>query len=322
MTGTSSAGPAASATRTFPDNTADATPTRRRTRTDRGAGDTQADDRIEPTIVDYGHPAGASSAYERLHGLGPEFGEGYAQPQRSRTSRALVMAAVFVVGAGVGLAAAIWLGKPSPQARLSAPPPPSASSRAAIVRGINPSELPYDGVPPPASAPSSVATDASPAVPQVSNEDDGAQQPAADVPPIVPKATKKQDAEGVPKSAKPSGQAGASVASAAPKRKNPARSDREIERIRRQVEEELKKKTDHGRAPGNTRSGLDQGARRTDGSRQVAASISRVSTTRASLARCEKSTNFIRREYCRWQVCSGAWGKNGCPSYQQQASVY
>lgn len=333
MTGSSPAGPAQSATRTFPDAADDAMPTRQRTRTDRVPGDPLAGERIEPTIVDHGQAAGASSAYEKLHGLGPEFGEGAARPQRSRAWRILTMAAVFAVGAGVGLAAAVWLGKPSPEAALSPSPPLSAGAgnRPAPIRGISPSELPYDGAPPPAAGSSSSMPD----VPEPASAsaaeaapagavDEGSKETASTAAPVPARAAKKADAEGVAKPAKPSAQ-GASVAGTAAKRKSVARTDREIERIRRQVDEELKKKTDHGRAPANTRPGVNQGARKEDGSRRTvsgAVSVQRVSSMRASLARCERRANFISREYCRWQVCNGSWGRYGCPSYPPHASSY
>jgi len=33
-------------------------------------------------------------------------------------------------------------------------------------------------------------------------------------------------------------------------------------------------------------------------------------------ARCTQLDGFLRRERCKWQVCSGKWGEQGCPSYQ------
>lgn len=331
--------------------------TQRRTRTDRAPADMPQGQRIEPRIDEHGFPAGPSSAYERLHGLGPEFGEsGYQQPPaRSRLRRIAMMAGVFVIGAGVGLAAAWWIHKPQPAASVSAVPsstvrsapamPAADGKRAATVRGISPSELPYDGAPPPAipSDPEPVAAQV-PAMPEMSSgasaavpagernsgTGEGGQEAPA-VPPAAPpvaaqKPAQVRQVDEEPKAAKSSTRQGnTSVANAAPKRKSAARSDREIERIRRQVDEELKKKTDHGRAPNDSRPGAGQGGRNDQVSRQggsASASVARVSATRASLARCDRKSNFIRRELCRWDVCKGSWGKNGCPSYQQQASTY
>ena len=227
----------------------------------------------------------------------------------------------------------------------SLPAAPAADSkRTATIRGISPSELPYDGAPPPAvpTDPEPVASRA-PAVPEMSSgastaepvgersagtgeiEQDAPVAAPAAPPAAVQKPQPVQQADDEQKTAKATRQGNTSVANATPKRKSVARTDREIERIRRQVDEELKKKTDHGRAPSDSRSGAGQGARNDQGSRQggsASGSVARVSATRASLAQCDRKANFIRRELCRWQVCNGSWGRNGCPSYQQQASTY
>jgi hypothetical protein len=49
---------------------------------------------------------------------------------------------------------------------------------------------------------------------------------------------------------------------------------------------------------------------------------STVASTRLVLARCEQKSNFILREHCKWDICNGQWGKNGCPSFEKQASIY
>ncbi|WP_420476315.1 hypothetical protein [Noviherbaspirillum sp. ST9] len=323
-------------------------------RTDRAPGDPPANQRIEPRIDDNAFPQGPSSAYERLHGLGPEFGEsGFQAPVGSRLRRVVMMASVFVVGAGVGLAAAWWFHQPATVAPISAAPastvrsapalPATEVNRSAAIRGISPSELPYDGAPPPAAGQSTPEPVASkePALPEAGVGTSGA-NPSGErnagrggaeadaalsaAPPSIeqsaPQAAQAVDDARTTNASKATKQGGASVASTVPKRKSVARSDREIERIRRQVDEELKKKTEQGRG---LSSGTGQGARNDRGGRRDAiasGAVSRVSATRASLARCDKKTNFIRREFCRWQVCNGSWGKNGCPSYQQQASTY
>ena len=142
--------------------------------------------------------------------------------------------------------------------------------------------------------------------------------------PSAPDQTARKAVEGVPpvgdtpKSAKAPKEGAASVASAAPKRKPAVKTDREIDRIRRQVDEELKKKTEHGRGPGAA-----PGARKDDRNRErMAAASTTRAATRAQLARCDRNTNFIGREFCRWKVCNGSWGKNGCPAYEHQKSIY
>lgn len=34
-----------------------------------------------------------------------------------------------------------------------------------------------------------------------------------------------------------------------------------------------------------------------------------------SYAQCQALDGFLRREQCKWQVCNGKWGQDGCPSY-------
>lgn len=34
-------------------------------------------------------------------------------------------------------------------------------------------------------------------------------------------------------------------------------------------------------------------------------------------SQCLELGNFLRQEQCKWQVCSGKWGQNGCPSYKK-----
>ena len=347
MTGSSSARHTPAGAKTFTDSASGE-------RTAQRAASPGSRERIEPRLEDYGMP---SDAYERLHGIGREFGD-YRPPQRGRLSRLTLMAAVFILGAGVGLAAAWWLYSDPPFAAIPAsqvrsiPSAPAADvQRPPTARGISPGELPYDGAPPPTAAESAVddrpaiavqgreaaagvetsgdsAADADEVRTVESNaERDGDTAPpktaaAATRNPVVKSADRGDEA----KTAKPAAQGSAGVASAVPKRKSVPRSDREIERIRQQAEDELKKKTEHGRAPGESRPGAKQGARDDDraGNRASArdAPIARVAATRSMLARCERSDNFIRREICRWKVCNGSWGKNGCPAYQQQPPTY
>lgn len=317
--------------------------------------------RIEPRLDEPG-VARPNIGYEQLHGLGPDFGE-YRPPVRSRLRRVTTMLAVFVVGAGVGLAAAWWLHRsaPAPQvavmpaspARMSSAVPGTDSRRPLAVRGISPSELPYDGAPPshvpeptqprqavvsppPSETPnmtsggagSVVQSDSGGAEKSVASPGErhtSAEESAALV--VSGKAAKESaaaEADDAPKSVKGNKQSSTSVAGVAPKRKSvPRLSDREIERIRKQVDEELKKKSEHGRAPGDLRNGASLTNPR-EGARKVTAAsqVSREALIRATLARCERNTNLFRREFCRWQVCNGSWGRHGCPSYKPHTPNY
>jgi hypothetical protein len=40
------------------------------------------------------------------------------------------------------------------------------------------------------------------------------------------------------------------------------------------------------------------------------------SNTNKEFLQCSQHSNFIHREQCKWRVCGGKWGRNGCPSYQ------
>lgn len=42
---------------------------------------------------------------------------------------------------------------------------------------------------------------------------------------------------------------------------------------------------------------------------------SKASGTPNSYAQCQALDSFLRREQCKWQVCNGKWGQDGCPSY-------
>lgn len=106
-----------------------------------------------------------------------------------------------------------------------------------------------------------------------------------------------------------------------PKRTTPAKraKDREIERIKRQAEDELKKKSEPRRQvnrsranPARTESRQSQPLRRAANLR-----VANNSSMRSMLARCERAPNILRREQCKWRLCGGTWGRNGCPSYQR-----
>jgi hypothetical protein len=34
-------------------------------------------------------------------------------------------------------------------------------------------------------------------------------------------------------------------------------------------------------------------------------------------SQCLELSGFLQREQCKWQVCSGKWGQDGCPSYKK-----
>lgn len=47
---------------------------------------------------------------------------------------------------------------------------------------------------------------------------------------------------------------------------------------------------------------------------------SRAPATQNKFAQCLELGSFLRREQCKWQVCNGKWGHDGCPSYSSDTS--
>lgn len=349
-----------------------------------------AQPRIDPTVDGVSNPQDTSqvnSAYEQFQ---REYAERYAryeQPNvpRRRLPRLAYMAMVFVVGAGVGLGSAWWVGHQSGPGPQSVPGisnskpllPPLAEARKLTtpghgtgVRGISRSELPYDGAPPPDDADDPLATvppiasansqPSSPAVNSSGDSADGADE--VDLP-LAPasrpsiSASKESATPGpqetlttqAARSAAPA-ERDAPLAIASKEETQPVKSDPkpssappkrkvepkvaknlEIERIRQQAEEELKKKTEAKRRVEEARvakKSNDAGSNGASGSSNSNTATARsggegplpkVHGTQVMLARCEKASNIFVREQCKWKLCNGMWGRNGCPSYSKPA---
>lgn len=347
-----------------------------------------AQGRTEPSWTE---PAASPHAMV-AHGVpDPAIGTLRASPKR-KVMRLLLMAGIFVVGAGAGLIGAWWINEPSviraESAANTSPPPTAVTVRTpaerppgAKVRGINPSELPYDGAAPP--EPESAERQPAPAEPAVAkrqaprvaplqaetsvksapaqqssgashseptsresgngfpeenvgldeSQRAGLREPSMERSRDLPEAG-NADARAELPLAKPPVKAANQArevqddverkSPAAQKRAAPTKSakDREIERIRQQAEDELKKKPESGRLLGRSR-GKSPSARhqsRRQESPQERTASAKQAYVRASLARCERAPNFFRREQCKWRVCGGAWGKNGCPYYPPHAT--
>ncbi len=45
-------------------------------------------------------------------------------------------------------------------------------------------------------------------------------------------------------------------------------------------------------------------------------------TTRTQYARCSQESGLFRRERCKWRVCDGKWGHDGCPAYKHKATPF
>ncbi len=244
----------------------------------------------------------------------------YGQPGPQRSNllfRALLMAAIFTVGIIVGLAAAWWMKMDFPGARVvmsinrnAMLTPGFERKPAGSLRGIIASELPYDGAPPPDVRPPATVMSSGAATPEAES---------VTVNPAPSKPAEKEDDEKASDHAKTSD---AKVANPVPKRRLASKivRNREIDRIRQQADDELKKKTTKRYGQSDIRAGARQ-PRKSRGRRPAAAPL-KAQVTRNVPVRCERLPNFIRREQCKWQLCSGKWGTNGCPSYAASVNPY
>ena len=258
-------------------------------------------------------------------------------PVRHPLSRIAFMIGIFVIGALLGLAAVWWMVVPS-GGEAVAPSERSVSSStwtlqkrnkfqtSNAAKSISPGELPYDG------APVQQAVEAS-----LINQDElpygGRPTRSKAVDQDTPPAALSRNEDAVAKLVEKKAVARASVGEervVKARQKRPAvkhiAKDKENERIRQQAAEELKKKTENKRvlaAYANSRRSTSQPSSLQSSSQGAPSTTpSTSSKTLAMLARCEHTANFFLREQCKWRLCSGKWGKNGCPSYATHGNSY
>jgi hypothetical protein len=257
---------------------------------------------------------------------------------RSRPGIVYVIA-VFAVGAAVGMAGAWWGSQSSGDALENELPHVSQNVRAAgtlgmhggAVKGIDPRELPYDGLPPDPSeqlarVPRSGITPEERPYAEAASGNHIAQPARQDnAPSDSRQARKSRQPEADEKTAHAASAAEVKktvTAKASRKHHSTHRrvaKDREIERIKQQAAEELKKKTDKSRP---VRRQADSSGHRSALHHDAPTNIDRSTRTRALLASCEHAGNFFLREKCKWRLCGGSWGEHGCPSYKTQANPY
>lgn len=48
----------------------------------------------------------------------------------------------------------------------------------------------------------------------------------------------------------------------------------------------------------------------------------RKTSMAAEFSQCNRKASFFEREKCKWRLCAGKWGKNGCPSYNHDVARY
>ena len=283
----------------------------------------------EPYLGD--HRSGvANSSEEELQRQYAFYERFNVPPSRSRPSIVYVVV-VFAIGAAVGMTGAWWGSQSSGDALENELPHALRNSRApvhsSVVKGIDPRELPYDGLSPipdeqVARVPSSGIDPEERPYAELSSSSRVAQQnkPSSD----MQQALKSRAAPDERTTRNTPAADGKKTVAAKVSQKHRSTSrriakDREIERIRQQAAEELKKKTDKGRS---VKQQADSSAHRSARRHDVPTVIDKSTRTRAMLASCEHAENFFLREKCKWRLCGGSWGEHGCPSYKTQASSY
>lgn len=229
--------------------------------------------RLEPSFGAVPPHHSTNPAYGQLHGLSSSHRVNRDQPPfavKEKTARSALMTSIFLLGIGVGVSAAWWVNRLTAENALSTVNPvrhvrPTASApdnvpqaSPTLIRGIQSSELPYDGI-----APSSVSverestatravTTKSPSSASPSNTSHTPiQAESATMAPSTNLAQQPVNASAAVASAttkslatvKSSSKTMRSNATAAPKHRTSSRTvkDREIERIRQQAGDELKR---------------------------------------------------------------------------------
>jgi hypothetical protein len=269
-----------------------------------------------------------------------------------KAARVGAFALAWIAAIGVGALGSRWLddngGAEAAFRKLIPQPSPHLDNvPAPLARAPSKAELPYDGAPPPAaqqvplraaqSIETPVVRDEPPAsrpavkaVPDTAARNPDAQavaaagnpaetssggtgtqaeQAAAGGPAVQPDAAPKPAATKAASVEKPAADRSAKAARPAKKSSSATQKiarGREISRIQQQAADELKKKTRKRRAR------VEQAKAASKPSLHLS---SRQRHVRQVLARCERMDSLFRREQCKWRVCDGQWGKNGCPSY-------
>ena len=247
--------------------------------------------------------------------------------------RVVFVVSCFAIAIGVGLFGAWWMNDHAIVRALSSKRKSGQQPDGAVVTplqaphaaqqsfGISAGELPYDGVPPnspadtaikpkPGDLPeanpkSGINGNAESAASVEQPQEDAVMTTANDVPnnaALAPQASPD-------KPVKPLQRQGASAKLARRK---------EIDRLQQQAENELKKKTERRRSLAQKLARAHQ----QEGRREARAATQRCKqAAQCSLvAQCGNIAGLFAREACKWRICKGKWGKNGCPSYVRQGN--
>lgn len=281
--------------------------------------------RVEPQLDSSARQPSRKPNYEELRAIAALYDTPQV-PKRRSWMRAGIIAMIFIVGGAVGFGAASLLPEKKSTGVLE--------QRRFVVhggispgKGTSPGELPYDGKGTAESssgerpATAGISTGELPYGDRNASDESAAQSGPGGTPSetltsevSVPPPVKQELVPArSPAEKRPEQVATPVVKKASPASPRQHRSlrrankDREIERIRQQATEELKKKI--------------ESRRRTDESRNKTHAASKHALAMSTkLAQCEQAGNFLLRERCKWQLCDGKWGKDGCPSYLPQVS--
>jgi hypothetical protein len=98
----------------------------------------------------------------------------------------------------------------------------------------------------------------------------------------------------------------------------------EINRLRTQAFSETKKDRVGTAKPSRKSSTPDRrfnqaSARQTPGN---PIRLAKQTSTETEFNQCKRNPGFLQQEKCKWQVCAGKWGKNGCPAYNHDVARY
>lgn len=292
--------------------------------------------RIEPWLDD-AH-SNRKPTYDELRALVAQYD--VPVPRKRPFARVGIIATIFIVGSTLGFGVASLLGEVPGHAMRNS----SSHVMNARPSGASAGELPYDGRINVASKPQEVQSGSSRDELPYGGETPLAVTEAPSVAgkivsPTVPTQARPESAA-VPIPKRVEASSGAESRSESRPRaevlrsekKSPAthqrshvarrtNKDREIERIKQQAAEELKKKADARRNAIEARL-ASKGNAKAEQHKTPAAHSARTPAMASLLEQCEQAENFIRREQCKWQLCGGKWGKNGCPSYPSRTSLY
>lgn len=97
-----------------------------------------------------------------------------------------------------------------------------------------------------------------------------------------------------------------------------AEREREVQRLKAQAYSETQKDRLGGTPPAKAAPDADQSKVKPSSTRERSAQSSRKDLKQA-VAECDKQAGLFYRERCKWRLCNGLWGKNGCPSYDNES---